>query len=362
MVRNRELIWIVCGKHNIPFAEDVATEVALQGGYPIIEVSSPHVSREVYLKADPEYLQRPRRSIARMKRMVDGLVWINPEEDPTFMRDVPMERLNMVRRSCEEEYKVFEEMQLKQVLVEYPTPQQAKTLKIDFDEFFEMVWGGIEVDPDYLYGVCKQIEKPFENNSTLRITSPKGTDITLSYQGRCLLQDTGKTTDESYLVGDPLINLPAGEVFLAPLEDSASGTAVFDDVWISGRQVRDLALKFDRGKVVEFSAREGEKHFRDYYENLTLPGRIIAEFGIGLNPFIKKVIGHLATDEKVIGTIHLAIGNNSHFGGRNSAENHDDYVIQNPTVSVGEFPIIQDGRFAPELEIFKDPVLRPCYK
>ena len=355
-VRDRELIWIVCGKHNISFAEDIAAEVALSGGYPIIEISSSHVNREVYLKAGQEYLQRPRKSIARMKRMVDGSVWINPEEDPTFMKDVPMERLSMVKRSYEEEYKMLEEMQLKQVLVEYPTPQQAKTLGVDYQEFFEMVWGGIEVDPDYLYEVCKKIEKPFNDTDKIRLYSPKGTDLTLSYRGRMVLQDTGTITDESYLVGDPLINLPAGEIFLAPLEDSAQGQAVFDDVWISGRHVKDLCLKFDKGHVVDFSATQGEEHFRDYFDNLTLPGRIIAEFGIGLNPFIQKVIGLLSTDEKAVGTVHIAIGSNRHFGGRNFAENHDDFVIQSPTVFIGDCPLIVEGKFAPKLDICGDPV------
>jgi len=354
-VRDRELIWIVCGKHNISFAEDIASEVALSGGYPIIEVSSPHVNREIYLKADPKYLSRPRKSIARMKEMVDGSVWINPEEDPMFMSDVPMDRLNMVKQSSKEEYRVFEEMQLKKVLVEFPTIQQAKALGIDFDEFFEMVWGGIEVDPGYLYRICKDIEIAFDNVNTIHLKSEKGTDLTFSFEKRKILQDTGTITDESYLVGDPLINLPAGEIFLAPVEASATGTAIFEDVWISGREIKDLCLKFDKGRVVDFFAREGEMHFREYFESLTIPGRIIAEFGIGLNPYIKKVIGLVSTDEKAVGTVHIAIGSNSHFGGRNYAENHDDFVMQKPTVIVGNFPLITEGKFAPDFDICSRP-------
>lgn len=354
-VRDRELIWIVCGKHNIPFAEDVAVEVALMGGYPIVEVSSTDVNREVCLQADPDYLSRPRKSVARMKEMVDGSVWINPEEDPLKMKNVPINRLSMLRKSFEEEYKVLQEMQLKQVLVEYPTPQQAKALQVDFGQFFEMVWGGIEVDPGYLYKICKKIEKAFEDHTAIRVKSPKGTDIKLTYKGRKLLQDTGTITDESYMMGDPLINLPAGEIFLAPEETTAEGKAVFDEVWIGGRKVLDLCLTFNAGHVIDFTAKEGQKYFQEYFDNLTVPGRILAEFGIGLNPFITKVIGLVSTDEKAVGTIHLGIGNNSYFGGRNHAENHDDFVIQKPTVMLGDYTLMSEGRFSNEFDVCSHP-------
>lgn len=354
-VRDKELIWIECGVHNIAFAEDIAAEVALIGGYPVIEVISPHVEKEILLNAPPEYLARPRRNIARMKEMVDGFIQINPQQDPCYMADVPIEKLHMAKISRKAERKVYEEMQLKRVLVEYPTIQQAKFYGIDYVELFEMVWGGIEVDPEYLYRITTKMDQVFTRRPEIHIKSQKGTDLKLKYDNRKILHDTGTIQDESYLTGEPLVNLPAGEIYLAPLENSANGIAVFDEVFLQGNKISDLALKFEEGRVIDFSAREGEEIFGKYFNSLTLPGKIIAEFGIGLNPFIKKVTGLASLDEKAVQTVHIAIGSNSVFGGRNFAENHDDFVIQKPTVKSGDYVFIRDGKFAPELDITTYP-------
>ncbi|MFP4497339.1 MAG: aminopeptidase [Vulcanimicrobiota bacterium] len=344
-VRSRELIWIVCGKHNIAFAEDIAAEIALSGGYPIIEVQSTHVNKEVWLKAPPSYLARPRKNIARMKQMVDGIVWINPVKDPCIMSDVPFERLNLVSRAIESEFRVFEEMQLKRVLIEYPTPEQACFYGMEFEELFEMVWGGIEIEPGYFKRIGAPLKDILREKTQAHITTKKGSDLKFSFDHRKMILDTGTVDEEFYLVGDPYINLPAGEIFVPPLEDSAQGILVCDEIFLEGRKIFDLRLTFEDGKIVDFSAAEGEQAFREYFENLTTPGKIIAEFGIGLNPYITKVIGMTSTDEKAFGSVHVAIGSNTYFGGRNHADNHDDFVVQKPTLKIGDTLVLKEGKF-----------------
>ncbi len=352
-VKDKELIWIVCGPHNIAFAEEIASEVALCGGYPIIELSSPYVNREIYLKAPLSYLSRPRKNIARMKEMVDGFLRINPQKDPRIMADVPFERINMVKRALEAERKVYEEMHIKRVLVEYPTQEQADFYHIPYEELFEMVWGGIEVDPEYLYKVSRNLEKAFQGAVEIEIKTEKGTDLKFSIEGRKFLHDTGVITDDCYITGEPLVNLPAGELYIAPVENSANGVVVFDEVFLEGKRVIDLLLKFKNGKVIDFSAKEGADVFKEYFQTLTLPGRIMGEFGIGLNPYVKRFTGLSSIDEKAVGTVHIALGSNTVFGGRNFAENHDDFIIQNPTVIVKDRLIIEKGIPHPDLKIKK---------
>lgn len=159
----------------------------------------------------------------------------------------------------------------------------------------------------------------------LRITSAAGSDLCLRIGGRPIHQDTGILTEPRSFG-----NLPAGEVYVAPLEDSAEGRLVVDlsvgDLLLSA----PVTLTFERGRVVSAeggaSARELVRRLGDDPWAWT-----VGEFGIGANPNA-RVRGRVTTDEKVLGTLHVALGANREFGGRNPAATHYDCVIGNPVL------------------------------
>ncbi|HYG57299.1 MAG TPA: aminopeptidase [Symbiobacteriaceae bacterium] len=159
----------------------------------------------------------------------------------------------------------------------------------------------------------------------VRIVTARGTDLTFRLGGRPVHQDTGQLTAPG-AIG----NLPAGEAYVAPLEDSASGTLAVDlsvgDILLS----EPVRLTFRSGRAVSLSggpeAQLLERRLGDDPHAWTL-----GEFGVGTNP-AGRIRGHAATDEKVLGTVHIALGGNLSFGGANPAGTHYDCVIGAPRI------------------------------
>ena len=149
----------------------------------------------------------------------------------------------------------------------------------------------------------------------MRVRSPKGTDVTMRIAGRPLDKDIGVVTADAVLT-----NLPAGEVCLAPLEDGADGRVVFDLAFWDGRRVEDLEVEFERGRAAPSAPRQGLEIFTGMLAAASGAADVIGELGIGLNPAVTEATGYMLTDEKILGTIHIAVGENTPAGRRQRVE------------------------------------------
>jgi leucyl aminopeptidase (aminopeptidase T) len=162
---------------------------------------------------------------------------------------------------------------------------------------------------------------------TIRIVTGAGTDLRFETGGRPAKPDDGKI-DSAGAFG----NLPAGEAYLAPLEETAEGTLVVDGSFpLAGLLVEPLILHVSKGRVRDATghacAGELKQLFARYDENC----RTIAEFGVGTLD-TATISGNTLEDEKAAGTIHIAVGDNASMGGRVQAPIHLDGVVRSPTV------------------------------
>jgi len=173
------------------------------------------------------------------------------------------------------------------------------------------------------------------------ISTPNGTDLRLAIKGRPVLADTG-------ILNSPgaFSNLPAGEVFLAPLEGKAEGRLVLE--WAPMRRlVSPVTLYVRKGMVTRVAGREpyADELRRVLKKNSDF--RNIAELGIGTNERAKRP-DNILESEKIMGTIHIALGDNATFGGKVKTPFHQDFVFFNPTVSLAKgrrkVDILREGR------------------
>lgn len=162
---------------------------------------------------------------------------------------------------------------------------------------------------------------------TVVITSHNGTSISFSIKGRELLPDTGILTERGAFG-----NLPAGEAFLAPVEGTADGLLVLE--WApTGKFHNPVELVVKKGQVIEVVGKDDfSNDLRDRIAKNPLCGNI-AELGIGTNDKASRPDNILET-EKILGTIHIALGDNSSFGGKVSVPFHQDFIFFRPNVEV----------------------------
>ncbi len=170
----------------------------------------------------------------------------------------------------------------------------------------------------------------------IAVTGP-GVDLSFSTAGR------------RWVVGDGRINVPDGEVYTAPVDGSLQGEVRFDwpQVW-SGQLVEGIRLRFERGEVVAASATRGEEHLHAAIA-MDDGARRCGEIGIGVNESITRPVNDLLFDEKIFGTIHLALGRAyAECGGVNQSALHWDLVKDlrsGGRITVDGRPLFADGRF-----------------
>ena len=171
----------------------------------------------------------------------------------------------------------------------------------------------------------------------VRITCPRGTDLTLDLSGRSGIADDGDLTGEGAFG-----NLPCGEGFIAPLR--GSGRMVTGCLASIGLPQGDLpVLTIEEGRLTHATESEGER----LLAALTGAGEMgtnVAELGIGTNE--KAVLtGNILEDEKILGTVHVAFGASAGIGGTVSVPVHLDCVILEPTLALAGTPVLERGEF-----------------
>lgn len=209
---------------------------------------------------------------------------------------------------------------------------------------FRMLEGAMNVDWISLAKKTRAISKIVNKAVAVEITTPNGTYITLSKRGRKAIADTGMLT-KSGSFG----NLPAGEVFLAPVEGSAEGRLVLE--WAPTRELKSpVTLIIKEGIVKEVIGDEPYADFLREKLNERNENRNIAEFGIGTNDRASRP-DNILESEKILGTIHIALGDNSSFGGKVKTPFHLDFVFFRPTVVLKmkegiDMLLIKEGRLS----------------
>jgi leucyl aminopeptidase (aminopeptidase T) len=200
---------------------------------------------------------------------------------------------------------------------------------------------GLAIDYSLVKQNNERLLKPLEGAETVRVVTDLGTDLTFSVKGRTFIADSG-ILHERGAFG----NLPAGEVFVAPLEGTGEGVLVIDGSMAGvGVLRRPVKVTIRSGFAEEFAGAEEAAKFKGLLKSAGLREAFnLAEFGIGTNP-AAELVGNILMDEKVYGTVHVAFGDNSTIGGRVRAGIHLDGILRKPTVYVDGRVLMKDGRW-----------------
>jgi len=259
---------------------------------------------------------------------VDFTINIWAVEKEFWQKSIPIPKLKASAPAGQRRRKIMNKRKIRWLLLGWPHPSLAKELKIPYKKFHRIMFKAI--DCSYEKKTIEVINKyyhAFRGSKNIHIFADDGTNLKFSVKGRHFLRDDYIIDERDVKIGDVGLNIPCGEVFVAPVENSANGTIVFPKTAVIGHgMIHGLKLFFKRGKVVKYTAKKGKKHLDDFLAKNIGDKTTIAELGIGCNREAKNTNGFILIDEKIFKTIHLAIGDNLSFGGRNSASSHLDFI------------------------------------
>jgi len=202
-----------------------------------------------------------------------------------------------------------------------------------------MVKGAMTVDFQELKKRTQAIAQVLAGANEIRVTSDAGTDVAFSVVGRNAFSLDG-FFHEDY----GFATLPPGEAPICPVEGTMNGTLVFDYSMDGiGKLSQPLTLDVKQGEVVSVAGGVEDVQFLEQIFARDATARNIAEFAIGTNPNA-RLIGNLAEDKKLAGTVHFAIGDNESLGGVVRSSIHLDGLILKPTVLADQQLLVQKGK------------------
>jgi leucyl aminopeptidase (aminopeptidase T) len=201
----------------------------------------------------------------------------------------------------------------------------------------EMMLRALNADYSRINRLTKQVGDMLNTAERAFVESDVGTKLELDLHNRVCALDTGIVRRRG-----SFSNLPAGEAYIAPVENKSSGIVVIDGSFAPmGAIDEPVTVEVNKGGITGL---RGSRQMSAIFKRYGRSEKILCEFGVGTN-YRAKITGNVLEDEKVLGTIHIAFGNNLAFGGRNKAGIHLDAVIRKPTVWLDDKLIIRKGKF-----------------
>jgi aminopeptidase len=203
------------------------------------------------------------------------------------------------------------------VVTLFPTAAAAQDAEMALGEFEDFVFGAVDQDWAQVASEQRRLKELLDQASEITIKG-EDTDLSMSVRGRTFVSCDGK------------INMPDGEIFTGPVENSVEGHILFSFPAIfppmGGRQVEEVHLWFEEGRVVKATARKGEEYLLALLDT-DAGSRNVGELGLGNNFKIDRFVGNILFDEKIGGTVHLALGHGfAETGSQNKSDLHWDLI------------------------------------
>ena len=227
----------------------------------------------------------------------------------------------------------------------YPTPQKADVMGIEFRDLHDACWTALDTDYRELERRGEQLSAVLTGGNQVHITSPGGTDLTFSIEGREVFIDDGIISQWEVEHGRGWGHLPAGKVIMAPVGGTANGVLVSDMTDYFGVRIGGTRIEFKDGEVLEARAEQNDELLQLVLSEGKGDVRKLGGFEIGMNPEITEPIGYSVWDSKSYGDVTLWIGDNTLIGGENEASLSWGFMVVKPAISLDGRIILEERGF-----------------
>jgi len=346
-VKEGEVVSIEGESAAAPLLLAVYEEVLKAGAHPIMNVSLEGQGPAYYTHASDAQLDWIAPTSQWLLDNVDVRIAVGAATNTRELSGVPPER-QMRRQQATKELlgRAMERSargEFRWVYTLFPTNAYASEAEMSLAEYEDFYYGACLADDDDPLTAWKRasaettrLSEWIQGHEEVHVTAP-GTDIKLGIAGRTFIPCDGRH------------NMPDGEFFTGPIEDSVEGEVSFHlPATIGGREVAGVRLRFEAGKVIDASAERGEEYLIGLLDT-DEGARRLGELGIGTNYAIDRGTREVLLDEKLGGTVHMAVGKSyPESGGVNDSAVHTDLVCdlrQGGKIVVDGETFQEDGSF-----------------
>ena len=330
-----------------PLISQVLRAVLETGGNPTVIMDSDNIKEYSLKYASDDQIKWIAPIITTAYEKADVLISLRAHDNTHHMAGVDPQKLQLQAQSHEHLLKTYltraAEGDLKWTLTQYPCPAYAQDADMSLTDYQDFVHAATYTDQDDPIAEWERIHDEQQKvvdwlvgKKEVTVKSPNA-DLTLSIEGRTFKNSDGKT------------NMPSGEIFTGPVEDSVNGWVHFTYPAIErGKEVTDVRLEFKDGKVVKATAEKNEDFLLSQLDT-DEGSRYLGEFAIGTNYGIQKFTKSILYDEKIGGSFHLAVGAGyPETGSKNVSAIHWDMICdirEDSEIRVDGELLYKDGNF-----------------
>lgn len=310
-----------------PLIKEVYREAIKAGAHVELKVGLPGINRTFFDYASEEQLAWVSPTSKLMYEKADAFLSIWGNDNFRDLATVPASKIALRHKYTGElSHKMMDRAcrgEARWCAVHFPTPAGAQDADFSTEEFEKLIWKTCLLDqPDpvkawlEIHDQQQKIIDRLKGCEQIRVQAANGTDLTVNFKGRIWENCDGR------------VNMPDGEVFTGPHENETEGIVRFNITQCyAGREAEGVELKFKKGEVVEIKADKGEDFVKEMLSSD--PGaKRLGEFAIGTNPGITKPCRNIFLDEKIAGTIHMALGHGiAQTGSTNKSSIHWDMIL-----------------------------------
>jgi len=314
--------------------EAVSLAVERVGAVPCLNLTSIAHEAERVRTLSSDWLRKPSPFLLKLARTVDAVIVI--ERDWSSLAALcPAEKLEAWNQAVGLLVEQQESRRIPYCLIAHPEAKRQDHLLVSTNEAYEAIQAAISADVDEIRTLLGSAQEIIDNGRVLEIrTRNRG-------RMRC---DLGRPVyrSDGRLNSSLVLNLPYGSLSFTVPEDSVQGTICFDR-W---REVCDLVVTFDGGRISDLSAANSPEAFADYMGTHSGDRDRISHIGIGVNPGIRRPTGLTTIDECKSGMVFVALGENRFMGGENESTLNIDLVCSGATVLCDNRYLVREGRLA----------------
>jgi aminopeptidase len=308
-----------------PLARACQDAILKVGGHPSTILESEAMQEGFLRHAGDDQLRFPSPFTRVMAQQADCIITILAPSAIRPFAGIDRARLALRDKATQHLREIVSQREqsgeLRRTITQYPTEAAAQRAGMSGPDYEEFVYDAAFLDEEDPVAAWRALSRRqqrliewLSDKRTIRVVAP-GVDLTVSVAGRTWINSDGHR------------NFPSGEVFTGPIESLTSGSIAFNcPAYIHGNEVSDVRLAFDRGVVVEASAGLGDEVLQEMLR-MDDGARRLGEFAFGTNDRIQTLTGNTLFDEKIGGTLHMALGRSyPETGGTNASALHWDMV------------------------------------
>lgn len=293
-IQSGEKVLITYSDTPSSFIEILIEKIHNKKAIPILYRLDKIIKRRLLLNSTNEAINYYKEIVEPIMSSVDSVIIISGSHNDYELSDISKDIISNYYKLYVEPIHFKIRCSKKWVLLRYPTPSFAQSCQMSSEKFYDYFFDVCTLDYSKLNKLMDPLKELMEKTDQVKIETPT-TNLTFSIKNMPVIKCSGEC------------NIPDGEIYTAPVKNSINGYIVFNiPIVDNGYKFNDIKLVFKDGKIIESNCNNNEKFLEIL--NTDQGSRYIGEFAFGLNPYCNKPIKDILFDEKMSGSIHLAIG------------------------------------------------------